>query len=189
MLEILFSSRVRAKLLTTLFMSPGVGHNAWELAKSIGETYSAVWKELVRLESIDILTYEQKSRIKIYHINPDCPITPELRSMILKTAGIGDAIRSHLSGLKNLKQVFIYGSYASGEADHRSDLDLMVIGNVKLTEFASIIAQLEKDLRRPINYVLSTEDDWKLRIESEDPFAMNVMRSPQVQLIGGEDAL
>jgi hypothetical protein len=65
----------------------------------------------------------------------------------------------------------------------------MVIGNIELTEFAPIIAQLEKDMRRPINYVLSAEDDWELRIEREDAFAMNVMRSSQVQLIGGEDAL
>jgi predicted nucleotidyltransferase len=183
MLEILFSSRVRAKLLTTFFMSPGVGHNAWELAQSIGETYSAVWKELVRLERIDILSSEKNNRTKDYRVNPDCPIEPELRSMIFKTAGIGDAIRSQLSELTELRQVFIYGSFASGEADHQSDLDIMVIGKIELTQFAAIITQLEKDLKRSINDVIYTEDEWALKIEDEDAFAMNVLRSPRVMLI------
>lgn len=108
--------------------------------------------------------------------------------MILKTSGIGDTIRSHLSELKGLQQVFIYGSFASGEADHQFDLDLMVIGNIELTGFAAIITQLEKDVRRPINYVISTGDEWKLKIENEDAFAMNVIRSPKVFIIGGESA-
>jgi hypothetical protein len=50
MLAALVSSRVRAKLLATFFLSPGEVHNAWELAQRLGENYSAVWKELVRLE-------------------------------------------------------------------------------------------------------------------------------------------
>jgi len=189
MLEALFSSRVRAKLLTNLFMSPGVEHNAWELTKALDESYSAVWKELVRLESMGILTSKPKNNAKNYSVNPDCPIAPELRSMILKTAGIGDVLRSNLSDTEGIKQVFIYGSYASGEADEQSDLDLMVIGEIELTAFSPIITQLENKLKRPINYTLFTKEEWKAKIANEDAFAINVMRSPKVVLIGGEDGL
>lgn len=45
MLETLLSSSVRARVLTAIFLSPGIERNAWELAQSLGENYSAVWKE------------------------------------------------------------------------------------------------------------------------------------------------
>ena len=189
MLETIFSSRVRAKLLTAFLLSPGDGRHAWELAHSLDESYSAVWKELVRLEHIGILTSEQTSHAKVYRIDPGCPIIPELRSIILKTTGVGNAIRSHLSKVGAVKAAFIYGSYASGEADSLSDLDLMGIGEVALPEFASVILKLEKELNRPINYLLYSEDEWRAKISSGEPFILNVLQSPKIMLIGDENAV
>jgi predicted nucleotidyltransferase len=189
MLEKLFSSRVRTKLLVTFFMSPGIGYNARELALHLGENYSAVWKELVRLEGIGILTSEPRGNSKVYLVNPHCPIEPELRSMILKTEGIGSFIRSGLLNIEKIKAAFVYGSYASGEADAQSDLDLMIIGAIDLSKFAPVIAELEKDLRRSINYTVFSEEEWKSRRQSDDPFAANVVLAPKVILIGDEYAL
>jgi predicted nucleotidyltransferase len=188
LLEILFSSRVRAKLLVKFFMSPGFGYNTRELAKGLGENYSAVWKELVRLENVGILKSEPRGNSKAYIINPNCPIVPELRVMVLKTEGIGSIIRAKLSSSKEIKAAFIYGSYASGDADNQSDLDLMVIGNIELSKFALIITQLEQYLKRPINYLFYSEEEWKTKLESKDPFVTNVIQAPRVMLIGDENA-
>lgn len=189
MLEVLFSSRVRVNILVAFFMSPGFGYNARELAKSLGENYSAVWKELVRLENAGILNSEPRGNSKAYTINPNCPIVPELRLMVLKTEGIGSVIRTKLSSFEEIKAAFIYGSYASGDADNQSDLDLMVIGNIELSKFAPIIAQLEQYLKRPINYLIYSEEEWKTKLESKNPFAINVIQAPRLLLIGDENAL
>ena len=87
MLTNLFSSRVRAKVLSAFFLYPGEKHNAWELAQRLAENYSAVWKELVRLESLGILSSEHRGNSKDYQINNACPITPELRALVLKQRG------------------------------------------------------------------------------------------------------
>ena len=189
MLETLFSSRVRSKIITALFMSPGAGYHALELTQRLGERYSAVWRELARLEKSGILSSEHRGNSKVYQANPGCPITPELRQMVLKTEGVGKAIRDKISGLGEVKAAFIFGSYASGEADARSDVDLMVIGKVELGQFSALVWQLEHDLGRPINYVIYGADDWKARVESGDPFVLNVKQSPKVMIIGGEDGL
>lgn len=189
MLTTLFSSRVRSKIITTLFMSPGVGYHALELAQRLGESYGAVWKELARLEKSGILTSEHRGNSKVYQVNPGCPIAPELRQIVLKTEGVGKVIRDKLTGLGEVKAAFIFGSYASGEADAKSDLDLMLIGNAELPQFSALISQLEKELNCPINYVIYSEDDWKARVENGDPFVHNVLQSAKVMLIGGEDAL
>lgn len=189
MLESILSSRVRAKLLTAFLLSPGDRRHAWELAHSLDESYSAVWKELIRLERIGILASEQTSHAKVYEINRECPIIPELRSIVLKTTGVGSVIRNQLVQLGAVKAAFIYGSYASGEADSLSDLDLMVIGEVALQEFAGVILHLEKELNRPINYLLFSQDEWKAKISSGEPFILNVLQSPKIMLIGDQNAL
>lgn len=189
MLEQLFSSKVRAKVLTALFRSPGIHYNAYEIAQLLGENYSAVYRELARLEKAGLLESEQIGRIRSYQVNPDHPITPELRSIVLKTDGAGDLIRQALVGSPHIVAAFIFGSYASGKADKLSDLDLMIIGEVDLEPFSSLIANLESDLRRPVNYVIYTPTEWQNKIANRETFVMNIKAAPKVFILGGENAL
>jgi predicted nucleotidyltransferase len=189
MLAKLFSSRVRAKVLSAFFLSPGEKHNAWELSKKIRESYSAVWKELVRLEKLGILDYEHRGNSKDYQVNRVCPIIPELRAIVLKTEGAGDVIKRKLQNMKHIKEAYIFGSFASGEADAQSDFDLMVIGEVNLENLASVISNLEKELNRPINYVIYSEEEWNEKASNKDPFWENISQSPKIMLIGGGHAL
>jgi len=188
MLSTLFSSRVRAKVLAAFFLSPGEKYNAWGLARRWGESYSAVWKELVRLEKLGILTSEQRGNSKDYQVNKDCPITPELRSIVLKTEGVGLVITKKLQEMGGVKEAFVYGSSASGEADALSDLDLMIIGEINLDQLAPVISELERELSRPINYVIYSQEEWKDKAALEDPFWENVTGAPKIILIGGEHA-
>jgi hypothetical protein len=64
-----------------------------------------------------------------------------------------------------------------------------VIGSIELTQFAPMIAQLEQYLKRPINYLIYSEEEWKTKLESKDPFAINVIQAPRLLLIGDENAL
>jgi predicted nucleotidyltransferase len=185
MLETLFSSRVRAKLLTAFFLSPGIEQNAWGLSRSLKENYSVIWKELNRLERLGILTRKPIGNSKAYQVNPECPIAPELRSIIMKTEGLGSVIRKKLNELGNLKEAYIYGSFASGEANEHSDIDLMVLGEVNLEGLARLVAEAEKELNRPINYVIFSEKEWEDKLAKEEPFAVNVEQSPKIMLVGG----
>ena len=189
MLTSLFSSRIRAKVITALFLSPGEKYNAWELAQRLNLTYSAVWKELARLEELGILGSEQRGNSKEYQVNNACSIAPELRSIILKTEGVGQVIREKLQEMGRVNEAFIYGSFASGEADARSDLDLMIVGEVELDKLAPVITTLEKELNRSINYVIYSEDEWNEKRTTKDPFWENVINAPKIMLIGENHAL
>lgn len=189
MLMELLSSRVRAKILNLMFLTPGVEHNAWEITQSSGESYSAVWKELNRLERLGIVTSDRKGNAKAFHVNLDCPIEPELRSIVLKTEGIAGFLKSKLSTLKNVRKAFIYGSVASGKADRFSDIDLMIIGEVNLEEVSERVSEAEKKLNWPINYVIFTEEEWKEKLAAGEPFAENVENSEKIILMGGENGL
>ncbi len=189
MLESLFSSRVRAKVLASFFLHPGEIYNAWELSHRLNENYSAVWKELVLLEKLGILISAKIGNSKNYMEDKKCPIAPELRSIVLKTEGAGMVIKRRLLEMGTIKEAFIYGSYASDEADTASDLDLMIIGEINLIQLATDINLLEKELNRPINYVIYSEQEWNEKAAVSDPFWENVTKAPKLMLLGGEYAV
>ena len=189
MLEKLFTSKIRARLLVVFFISPKMRFNAHELANSLKENYSSVWKELLNLQKLGILKSDTQSGIKLYSINEKCPIINELQNIVIKTDGIGERIKESLQTQPEVKASFIFGSIASGFADSLSDINLMVIGKIKLQYFSSIISELENAVHRPVNYIIYSEDEWKEKKSQKDPFIKNIIEAPKIFIIGGEDDL
>jgi predicted nucleotidyltransferase len=189
MLERLFSSRVRVRLMTIFLLHPDVGFHVRELSRQIDANYSAIWKELKNLEQVGLLSSENSMGRKVYRLNTAFPIMPELRKIILKTVGAGDLIRNALDDVGGIEAAFIYGSFAGGEPDMESDLDLMIIGEIGLSELSSSIAAIEEQLARPINYIIYSQEEWKSKVEEGDPFILNVMKGEKMMLIGSVDEL
>lgn len=188
MLETLFSSRVRVRLLTIFLLNTDSHLHASALVQKVGAHYNAVWKELAHLEKIGLLKSEIAANTKSYFLNTRFPILPELRAIILKTVGIGDTIRQALASL-NVNAAFVYGSFASGDMDRQSDVDIMIIGEVELEQLAPIVVRLEKNLGRLVNYIVYSSEEWQEKVDAKEPFIANVLASPKIMLIGEEDAL
>lgn len=189
MLEELFSSNVRVQLLVILLTNPDEEFYIRQLARRMGEHPYAVQRELRRLERLGLLTSHTRGRMKYYSVERDFPLYPELKRIILKTAGLGDLLRQRLQNLGPIEQAFIYGSVAAGEEDAASDIDLMLVGKVDLLALAPVIAGVEERLGRPINYVVYSPEEFKERKDQGDPFLEDVLKGPIVVLIGRENEL
>lgn len=189
MLQNLFSSNVRVALLTHFFSHPDEQFYARELARLLEEHYNAVWRELNNLEAIGLLTSKESAGAKFYRLNPDFPIYEELRRIILKTTGLGQVLREELGRLGTVAWAFVYGSVAAGDEDLLSDLDLMLVGDVNLMALSEVIARLEDQLGRAINYLILSGPELAQRLAEDDPFMANVMAGPKIMLIGEEDGL
>jgi len=84
MLEALFASRVRVKLLTLFMTNISERFYGRELAQRLGEHFNAVWQELRNLEEIGLVKAEEETRRKYYVVNTAFPLYPELRALVLK---------------------------------------------------------------------------------------------------------
>jgi predicted nucleotidyltransferase len=188
-LEALFSSRVRVRLLTILLLNPDSEFHARALTRMVGAHYNAIWKELRNLERAGLLLGESSPAVKSYRLNPDYPILPELRAIILKTAGVGDTVRQALAQFHDVQAAFIYSSFASGDTDRASDIDLMVIGSVDLTRLAPAVSKLEEQSGRAVNYIAYSTAEWRDKLKNRDPFVTNVLAARKIMFIGCEDAL
>lgn len=189
-LKLLFSSKLRVKILSHFFFHPGESYHVRRLASELGEHVGVVGRELKNLEKAGILTSRPLGNQKHYSPDPDSPIHDELRSIFLKTSGASAELRDVLRKRNDIESAFVYGSYASGEAHANSDIDLMVVGDVSDRELAPMISRVERRVGQEINYSLYTRQEVDERIGQKGDFVHEVFSGPKIVLIEcGDDGL
>jgi predicted nucleotidyltransferase len=189
MLQGLITSKTRIKLLTLFFTRPDERFYGRELERLLGEQPRSVHVELQRLEAAGLLTSQSEGRVKYYAANRACPIYPEVRSLILKTTGLGDTLREKLHSLGGVEQAFVFGSSAHGDERAGSDIDLMIVGEPDGGELSKVIAKIERGLGRPVNYLVFSRREIAAKLRAKEGFAVNVFTGPKLMLIGAEDDL
>src|SRR5512136_2726196 len=85
-LEGLFSSRVRLKVLQRLVSPAGARYHARELAKQTEEHFNAVWQELKHLQTLGVLRSQKVGNQIQYEADPAMPLLSELRSLLARSA-------------------------------------------------------------------------------------------------------
>jgi len=189
MLHKLFTSRVRVELLNTFFQHPEQSFYLRELERITGEDYKNISTELRNLESIGLLASSRSGNLKYFRLNQGFLLYSELKSVFFKIKGAPGLLKQVLSGSKDIEYAFIYGSFASGNENEISDIDLMAIGKMPLENLLKLLREPEKSLGRDINPSLFPISEIKQRIKDRDPFISRVMAEPKIMLIGDEDEL
>ena len=183
------TSRTRSKILELFLSNPESEIHLREIARRIDENVNSARRELNRLEDISLLSSRKDGNQRYFRLNRSHIIYPELKSIYLKTTGLGVVIRSRLDGLGLIRFCFIFGSYASNTEKADSDLDLFIVGDIDENLLIPVINELEKQLNRDINYILYTLDEYLSRVERGDRFVMNVLEGKKIMLCGVEDEL
>ena len=190
MLEQLFSSKARVAVLRLFLLSPEERFYVREVATRTDQPRRAVQRELRKLERIGLLEHTVDGNRKYYQVREECPILPELKSMFLKTVGLGDVLREYLAEKDDAIQVaFIFGSYATGEQNATSDIDLFVIGSISARELSGVLAQIQRELRREINQVVMSAEEFEAKVGAENHFVLAVLDGPRLFLVGDEEDL
>jgi predicted nucleotidyltransferase len=116
------------------------------------------------------------------------PIYDELRSILKKTSGLADVLRQALEPLAGkVKAAFVYGSMARGDERAGSDVDLMVVGEARLSEVVQALAPAHEVLRREINPNVYRTAEFSEKLAEAEPFLQRVMQDRKIYLIGRED--
>lgn len=184
MLEALITSKVKRKLLALFFTNPENEFYIRQLSRKLDEETNAIRRGLQMLENAGILTSRAEGNLKLYKVNKNSPVFNELKGLILKTEGLGTILRQELKD-KGILFAFIYGSYAEGRERKGSDIDLMVIGDVPINEFNSIISGLERKIGRDVNYIIYPEKEFIKKLSGG--FIRDVVNGKKIMIIGDED--
>ena len=125
-----------------------------------------------------------------YQPSARSPILPDLRNLILKTAGLVDVLADALHPLARwLRLVFVYGSIASGNEQSDSDIDLMVVGAISPADLALPLRHARDRLGREINPSVYTSSEFTRKRAANDPFLTRVLDSPRLIVLNNGDEL
>ncbi len=188
-LELLFSSAARVKVLDLFILNPKSRYYQREISKLTQLPVRAVQRELLKMEMLGLLQKSDEGNRVYYQTNPDFILFPELKSMVLKTYGVGLALRGNIKDASDISVAFVYGSYAQNQETDLSDIDLFVVGQISSRVLHKLIRETRETTNREINYAIYTEDELKTKIQQEDHFVSNILKSEKIFLKGNEHLL
>jgi predicted nucleotidyltransferase len=179
------------RVLGFLYGQPERSFFASELIALAGSGSGAVQRELTRLVESGLIMSRPVGKQRHYQANPAAPIYEELRSIIVKTAGLAEPLRIALKSLApRITLALLYGSVARGTATSASDVDVLIVADdLVLEDLYSALSRAEKRLARKINPTLYTVDEFQRRRKQGNSFVSRVIAGSHVLLIGDLRAL
>ena len=182
--------KVRQNILAATLLQPEKWWFISELAEYLGTSPSSLQRELDSLTRSGILRNRREGNRLYFQAETDSPIFPPLQELIIQTLGIIEQIKESLSiFLDKIKIAFIYGSLARGEENTLSDVDLMLIGDMKLSEISPILRDLERKFNREINVTCYNHEEFQKKIQNGNHFLTNVINGKKIFLIGDDNEL
>lgn len=179
MLERLFTSKVRIKILEYLFFYNKETYLR-EISAELNLSPSAVKRELDNLLDLGLI---KKQKNKIF-LDESSPILEDIRKIFLKTDSIVYFIKKALIK-KNIQFALIFGSFAQGKHTSESDIDLLIIGKIKEDEIFKLLKPAEKLTEREINPVVWTLQE--LQKNKNKGFVKNILKKNKIMVIGDKN--
>ena len=190
MLEELFVSRVRVKILQLFLSSPSESlFHVREIVRRVSEEINAVRRELARMEKYGMVSSEWRANRRLYRFRRDYVYHHELLSLVAKSTGLGGAIIKSKGKLGRIKYAMIATRYFKNQSQETEDVDLLVVGQIVLPELQAIIADEQTRRESEINYSFMDEAEFQFRVRRRDPFILRVITQSKIMLLGDEEDL
>lgn len=175
----------RRRVLALFFTNPDRRYHVREVIRQAGVGNGSVQNELKRLLAAGLLIVEREGRQVYYQAARASFVFPELRGLMLKTEGVPAILESALQPLSGrIRVAFIYGSFARAEETSASDIDVLLIGELKLDDVAAILGPVQDVVHREINPSLITPDQYRKRFKSGDAFLRRVFDGAKIFVAG-----
>jgi predicted nucleotidyltransferase len=180
---------LRGQLLALVLNDPSRPFYLREIVRLTGASPGTLQREVGILTKAGLFLREKRGRQVYYRANSCAPVYPELRGLIRKTMSGAAVLRSALVPLADrIRAAVVFGSMARGELNATSDIDLLVVGDVELSEVLEALKPAEAELGREINAVVYLPAEYRRRQKERRHFAQAVSRGPRLAIIGDLDA-
>jgi predicted nucleotidyltransferase len=184
--EVLFG-RTRRAVLALLYGHADEEFYLRQIIRAAGVGQGSMQRELKQLVGSGIVLRRTLGRQVYFKANPDSPVYKELRSLLLKTAGVADVLREALASLAaRIEVAFVYGSVARGDERRASDVDIMVIGNASFAEVSQALGHAQERLGRELLPQLSWRVHGWVDLAAGHHFVRSVAERDKVFLFGNE---
>lgn len=179
MIDALFGSKTRVKLLHLFLNNPGKSFYVREITRLIDEQINSVRRELSNMLAVGVITSDNADNKLYYEVNQRYEYYVPFRAIfaderIEATASKTDAGGWHalVADLPGLRVAVAAGVLVKGSA---SAVDLLLVGDIAATKVKNVIKQIEKAEARELNYTVISYDEFYYRLSVRDKFITEIL--------------
>jgi predicted transcriptional regulator len=197
MVEQLFGSKTRVKLLRLFYSNPNRSFYVREITRKIDEQINSVRRELSNLLSIGIISSEETNNRLYYEVNQtyeyfkpltmifgtvESTVTDTEEEVAVPVASVKsvDPEVAELAGLGNVEAALYTGQFTR---DDSSGIDMLIIGDVNQTKLQKYMQALELKEKKDIRYVVMSPTEFNYRLQVKDRFITTVLSAKKQVLI------
>ena len=192
MLEHLFGSKTRLKLLRLFFREPEKPFFVRELTRAIDVQINAVRREIELLvsaglvEEADIQSSTSRDPSaglrKYYRLNRSSLLYPEIQSLLLKAKILEDqSVFQEIQEKGGQIDLFLLSGVFTG--DKRSPTDILMVGNLKERTILNCIANYEKDHGGTLKFTFMTAEEFHDRRQIMDKFLFSIFEAENIKVV------
>lgn len=176
-------SKIAKDVLGYFFLNPSKSLYINELAKVLDLDAGNLFRKLKEMEQEGILLSETRGQQKYFSLNKKYPLLKEVKKTYEIKYGLPELIKKALSCLVGIDHAYIFGSYAKGNFEDDSDIDVLLVGEHSAIEAQKLISAVQKKTGREINIIDFTPGELKKRQKRNDEFVDNIFSGKVIGLI------
>lgn len=181
---------LRQHILAATLLQPDREWYVTDLAARLGRPPSSLQRDLARLTDTGILLRRREGNRVYVRGNPESPLYPELRQILVKTIGLVDVLIQALAPFAAaIRCAFVHVSVARAAEGADSDVDLIVIGEVGLAELSVALRSARQRLAREVNASVYTPAAFAKKAKSGHHFITKVLAREKLFLVGSPNEL
>lgn len=180
MVEQLFGSKTRVKLLQLFYSNPNRSFYVREITRKIDEQINSVRRELANLLSIGIISSDTTNNRLYYEVDQKYEFYQPLSAIFGGAAASTKqtpTTETESHSLKNLGNVELAIYTGQFTRDETSGVDFLIVGDVNPTQLSKYVAELEKQEGKDIRYTVMPLEEFKYRQQVNDRFLATVTES------------
>jgi predicted transcriptional regulator len=197
MIDALFGSKTRVKLLHLFLNNPGKSFYVREITRLIDEQINSVRRELSNMLSIGIITSETNDNKLYYEVNQRyeyyVPLRAifadekvEAKSSIIASASEQQPWSGAFEQLPGIRLVVTAGVLARGSA---SGIDILIVGDVPVAKIKAAVKAAEKVEGRELNYTTMPYEEFYYRLSVRDKFVTEIINGKHTVLVDTDKLL
>ena len=195
MIDALFGSKTRVKLLGLFMNNPGRSFYVREITRNIDEQINSVRRELANLVRIGIITDKSVDNRLYYQVDTKFRYYHALHEMfadddeVVSGAKVSiDDWATRFRAVQGVQVVVFAGAMVYGST---SQIDLLVAGSAHMDQarVRTLIKALERDAGTSLNYTIISLDDLYYRLSIRDRFVLDVLESNHTIVLDGAGVL
>jgi predicted transcriptional regulator len=204
MIDQLFGSKTRVKLLQLFYSNPNRSFYVREITRKIDEQINSVRRELSNLLSIGIIVSDTTNNRLYYEVNQKfeyfSPLTEIFgngeKAMAAQTAASAVAAgqpdtqaTAEQGGIKSIGNIEIAVYTGQFTRDDSPGVDVFLVGDINQARLSKFMTDLETKEGKELRYTQMSLNDFQYRKQIKDRFVANILQAKKQVLIDKHNLL